>query len=49
MACIDQHYQHICEHKWDGPTYTSTDGCTSSATCSKCCELAISHDMRCGP
>jgi hypothetical protein len=38
-----------CQHKWDGPWWTSGDGCTGSATCSKCGELAFNHDMRCAP
>jgi hypothetical protein len=36
-----------CQHIWDGPEYA--EECMSSATCSLCGEIAMSHDMRCGP
>lgn len=35
-----------CEHRWDGPGYTSDDDCCWSATCSRCGTAAMSHDMR---
>lgn len=38
-----------CEHKWDGPDYTSDDGCCFSVTCSRCGCTAMSHDMRVMP
>lgn len=49
MACIAAHYVRDCEHVWDGAAYESADGCMSSATCSRCGDVAIYHDMRCGP
>jgi hypothetical protein len=36
-----------CQHKWDGAEFV--DGSLSSATCSRCGEIAFSHDMRCAP
>lgn len=38
-----------CQHVWGGPEWTSDDGCGSSATCSRCGEVAMFHDMRCAP
>lgn len=38
-----------CEHNWDGPVWESDDGCTSSATCSRCGCTAMSHSLRTGP
>lgn len=35
-----------CEHRWDGETWESEDGCCMSATCSRCGSTAMSHDMR---
>lgn len=35
-----------CEHTWDGAPYESEDGCTYSATCSRCGTTAISHSLR---
>ena len=32
-----------CEHKWDGPVHNEPQ--MSTATCSKCGELAINHDL----
>lgn len=37
----------LCEHTWDGPDWTSEDGCAQSSTCSRCGTLAMSHTMRC--
>ena len=52
FACLSQpegHFVKDCGHVWDGPAYESQDGCLSSATCSRCGEVAIYHDMRFGP
>lgn len=38
-----------CEHKWDGPDWTSEDGCACSSTCSRCGTTSMSHDMRYTP
>jgi hypothetical protein len=38
-----------CEHKWDGPIYTSDDGCCQSTTCSRCGCTSMSHDLRVMP
>lgn len=39
-----------CQHTWDGPEFTDTDGCfVSSATCSRCGAIAMYHDMRVMP
>ena len=35
-----------CEHDWDGKPYESDDGCTWSATCSRCGITAMSHSLR---
>ena len=37
-----------CEHKWNGEPYESEDGCTWSATCSRCGCTAMGHSMRVG-
>ena len=34
-----------CEHVWDGPTWTSPDGCAQSATCSRCGAVQMDHDL----
>lgn len=39
----------ICEHKWDGMWWDSDDGLASSATCSSCGAIRMSHDMQAGP
>jgi len=52
LECLQQesgHFVRDCDHDTDGPTYNSEDGCMSSATCSKCGDVAIYHDMRVGP
>lgn len=36
-----------CEHVWDGPEYHSES--FSSATCSRCGTMAMSHDLRVMP
>lgn len=38
-----------CEHVWDGPDFTSEDGCLVSATCGRCGMTAYSHSLRNGP
>jgi hypothetical protein len=38
-----------CQHEWNGPDYTSDDGCMISVTCSRCGAIAAYHDMRCAP
>ena len=54
FTCLQQpkgsgHFEKDCDHVWDGPAYESADGCVSSATCSRCGDVAIYHDMRTGP
>lgn len=36
-----------CQHIWDGEPWT--DDNSYSTTCSRCGEVAMFHDMRCGP
>lgn len=36
-----------CQHIWDGPEWA--DDNSSSATCSRCGEVAMFHDLRCAP
>lgn len=38
-----------CEHCWNGPDFTSADGCMTSSTCSRCGLTAFSHDLRNAP
>lgn len=45
-ACGHGEPPYLCEHKWDGPEWTSEDGCASSVTCSRCGGTAMSHDLR---
>jgi|ERR1700761_2484792 len=35
-----------CQHIWDGPEHVSEDQLMSSATCSRCGEIAFYHHMR---
>jgi hypothetical protein len=50
-TCLEEHYVQDCDHTWDGPTVqTEVMGCEGeSATCSKCGEVAMFHDIRVGP
>lgn len=46
MECIKRHYQHDCEHKWDGEAeegQLAGGGQYASVTCSRCGMAAISH------
>lgn len=38
-----------CQHEWDGPQVEINGGQGMSVTCSRCGEIAMYHDMRCGP
>jgi len=51
MECMEKHYVQDCDHDWSGPSKeTDVMGCRGeSATCSKCDDVAVFHDMRCGP
>lgn len=39
----------LCEHRWDGEPWASSDGCEWSVTCSRCGTTAMSHSLRVGP
>jgi hypothetical protein len=39
------HCPESCEHVWDGPTMPLPDGNGETATCSRCGEWAIHHDL----
>ena len=49
LAQPEGHFVKDCDHDWTGAEYESADGCISSATCAKCGDVAIYHDMRMGP
>ena len=49
MECMDKHYHHECDHKFNGPTETLNEGMVKTATCSKCGTTAFGHDMMVGP
>ena len=52
-ACMAAgHFKRDCDHVWDGESEEIVypgGGASSSVTCSKCGESAMSHDMKVGP
>lgn len=49
LAQTEGHFVVDCDHKWDGPVWTSEDELSMSVTCSACGAVRMHHDMRAGP
>ena len=49
LSMLEGHFVRDCDHDTVGPPWTSYDKLMSSATCSKCGNTTLFHDMRFGP